>query len=226
LSDVDEHLRRAYERLLNPAEKVRLSRYVVDHAREQHVVARALLRTALSRYVDVRPDEWEFGSNSHGKPYIIAPDIGYPLTFNISHTSGVVACAIGSEREVGIDVEYIDGKHDYADLAHLVLAESELIRLNCLPPSERRERFYVSWTLKEAYLKAVGTGLSIPLYELNFDPEQRPVRLRCGSGTPGDLTQWHFETLMPTAEHALALAVAASPDQQTQVNVHWTIPSA
>jgi 4'-phosphopantetheinyl transferase len=218
-------MRRAYERLFNPAEKVRLSRYVVGHAREQHIVAWALLRTALSRYADVRPDAWEFGTNSHGKPHIIAPYIGCPLKFNISHTCGVVACAISCEREVGIDVERIDGKHDYAELAHLVLADAELIRLNRSPPSERRERFYVLWTLKEAYLKAVGTGLSIPLYELNFDLERRPVRLKYGSSAPGDLTQWHFETSMPTAEHALALAVAASPDQQTQVNLHWTIPS-
>jgi 4'-phosphopantetheinyl transferase len=226
LSDVDEHMRRAYERLLNPVEKTRLSRYVVEHAKEQYVVARALLRTALSRYADVLPDAWEFGSNSHGKPHIIAPDIAPSLKFNISHTSGVIACAINCGREVGIDVEYIDGKHDYEDLVHLVLAEAEMIRLNRLPPPERRERFYVLWTLKEAYLKAMGTGLSIPLFELNFNPEQKPVCMKYESSVSGDITQWHFETFMPTAKHALALAVSASPDRQMQVKLHWTIPSA
>jgi hypothetical protein len=72
----------------------------------------------------------------------------------------------------------------------------------------------------------MGTGLSIPLFELNFNPEQKPVCMKYESSVSGDITQWHFETFMPTAKHALALAVSASPDRQMQVKLHWTIPSA
>lgn len=226
LSDVDEHMQRAYERLLNPAEKAILSRYVASHAREQYVVARALLRSALSKYADVSPDAWDFGRNFYGKPHIVAPDTGHLLKFNISHTNGVVACAINRGQELGIDVEYIDGKHDYAELTHLVLAEAELATLNRLPLCERRERFYVLWTLKEAYLKAIGIGLSIPLTSLEFDTAQRPICVKPTSGAPANFNQWHFESIMPAAKHVMALAIAIPPELPVQVNMHWSVPLA
>lgn len=226
LSDIDDDMRRAYKGLLSDAEKARLSRFLVDHASDQFLVARALLRTVLSNHADVPRHAWNFGVNAYGKPHIIATEIRCPLKFNLSHTNGVVACAVSHGHDVGIDIEYIRHDLNYQKLAHYVFAQTEISGLNRLPLSAQRQRFYTLWTLKEAYVKAVGAGLSVPLDEFWFDLDRQPLRIQFASNSIETSTYWHFESLNPTPEHALALAIAAHPDRPVCVNVHWTIPGA
>lgn len=224
LSDVDGGLLRAYEGWLDPEERTRLSRFLVDHARVQFLVARALLRTVLSTYADVPPHAWSFGANAHGKPHIAAPAIRHALKFNLSHTDGIVACAVSQGHELGIDVEYIGRELDFLELAGHVFAPAEIEGLEALPPSMRRQRFYTLWTLKEACVKAVGTGLSDPLGEFWFDPECRPLRIQYTSTMSTPAAHWHFDSWQPTPEHVMALAVAAPSGEPVPVTVHWVIP--
>jgi 4'-phosphopantetheinyl transferase len=229
LADVDSGMLRAYESLLDQEERVRLSRFLVDHARIQFLVARALLRTALSACANVPRQAWSFGTNAHGKPHIAAPAIGLPLNFNLSHTDGLVACAVSrgyAARMLGIDVEHTGRELDFLALAGDVFAPAEFEALERLPPSMRRGRFYTLWTLKEAYVKAVGEGLSMPLDGFWFDPGRRPVRIHCAPGISTLAAHWHVESWQPTPEHILALAVATPSDRPVPVAVHWTVPDA
>lgn len=226
LADIDDGMRRAYEDLLDTSEKSRLSRFIASHARDQYLIARALLRTALSCHADVPRKAWRFGSNAHGKPHIIAPDIRVPLRFNLSHTQDAIACAVSHGLELGVDIEYVPYDQDFLEVVPMVLAPAEAAELNLLRPPARRRRFYTLWTLKEAYLKAVGTGLSVPLDTLQFHPDCRPLRIEFTSNSAEEPAHWHFESLFPTPEHALALAVAADPGRPVCVTMHWTVPAA
>jgi len=190
--------------LLDRHEQERAGRFVFDRDRAMFVAAHALLRTALSRYADVAPHAWRFETNRFGKPSI-DPVLGYArLDFNLAHTSGLVACAI-SRSAVGIDVEALDRRVDAIEIAGRFFTSGEVAWLSAGPDDQRDLRFLELWTLKEAYLKAVGVGLSHSLNTfgftvddggaIHFDPPE------------GDIGRWHFELHSPTDRHRLAVAI-------------------
>ena len=103
---IDADQLRAYETLMDAKERDRWQRFRVPKSRLIHLVARALLRTTLSRYADVEPTRWRFETNEYGRPYIATPEIGRDLRFNLSHTDGLVVLAIAEGCEIGIDIEF------------------------------------------------------------------------------------------------------------------------
>ena len=158
----------ALARELSPDERERAARFVLEPARRSFVVTRALLRRSLSRYADVPPEAWRFARGPHGKPHLDAAQAALGLCFNVSHTAGLGVCAIASS-EVGVDVQ--DTTRPPARLSERYLTPEERTRLLALPESERAARFYVYWTLKEAYVKARGLGLFLPLTQVGFELE-------------------------------------------------------
>ena len=197
-----------YRALLSKDEEERMARLVFERDRRRFLLTRALVRTMLSRYASVAPEAWSFVTNVHGRPEILHRPAGVPdLRFNISHTEGLIACAVTIGREVGVDVEHIGRRLTY-DVAGRFFAPSEVNDLEALPAEEQPRVFFDYWTLKEAYIKARGFGLALPLGDFAFklSPPSAPV-ITIEPSLEDDAATWQFYQDWPTPQHRLGLAV-------------------
>lgn len=206
LDGVSEAERTACARWLTPDERRRSERLLRPEARLQHIVGRALLRTTLSRYADVPPGDWRFRADAFGKPQIDQPALSRDLRFNLSHTDGLVTLAVTEGLEVGVDVENIGRNLDAIGLARTAFAPEEVATVERAPLHERQQRFFALWTLKEAYSKARGLGLSLPFDTFSFDLDDRTGTIRFTPPDGDDPERWSFQLISPTPHHTLALA--------------------
>lgn len=198
----------AYRALLSTEEHERMARLVFERDRRRFLLTRALVRTMLSRYAGVAPAEWAFIANVHGRPEIVDRPSGVPdLRFNLSHTDGLIACAVTIGREVGVDVEHIQRRLTH-DVAGRFFAPSEVNTLKTLPEDEQARAFFDYWTLKEAYIKARGFGLALPLADFAFTlAPPAPPQIAFEPALEDDPDTWQFAQDWPTPVHRLALAV-------------------
>ena len=212
--------------LLTPDEATRHARFIrtIDH--RAFVVARALVRMTLSAYAPIRPRDWRFDTNQHGCPSVIAAQAGTPrLAFNLSHTDGLVALAVTRGRLVGVDVERVD-RVVRDDIAGRFFAPSEVRDLRALPAAAQPRAFFEYWTLKEAYIKARGMGLAIPLADFAFTlAPPAPPTIRFVEGFDDQSERWQFRQAWPTEVHRLALAVSSDRADLT-VTLTATAPEA
>jgi 4'-phosphopantetheinyl transferase len=200
--------RDAYLALMTAEERERMARLIFERDRRRFLLTRALVRTMLSRYTHVKPAEWRFVENVHGRPAIHDRPSGVPdLRFNISHTDGLIACAVTIGREVGVDVEHV-GRRVTHDVAGRFFAPKEVEDLAKLPEDEQRRVFFDYWTLKEAYIKARGFGLALPLADFAFPlAPPAPPRVSFEPSLDDDPETWQFMQDWPTPQHRLGLAV-------------------
>ena len=223
----DAHqLRERYLTLLSADEHARMARLVFERDRRRFLLTRALVRTMLSRYAAVAPQDWTFMANVHGRPELLDRPDGVPdLRFNISHTEGLIACAVTIGREVGVDVEHV-GRRLTRDVPARFFAPREVADLNAVPEPERDRMFFDYWTLKEAYIKARGFGLALPLADFAFRlaPPASPV-ISFEPALPDDPATWQFAQDWPTPVHRLGLAVRRSgPD--LAIRIRRVVPQA
>jgi len=159
--------------LLNPEEATQQKRYHFERHRHQYLITRAVIRTLLSRYDPRRaPADWRFVKNDYGRPQVVAEQNADDLRFNLSHTDGLIACALTRGREVGVDCEDILRGGDLVAIADRYFSPSEVSDLHKVTPERQDFRFFDYWTLKESYIKARGMGLSIPLDQFSFHIEE------------------------------------------------------
>jgi 4'-phosphopantetheinyl transferase len=192
----------ALEPILSAAERERAARFVFARDRRDYVAAHALLRRSLSRYGRVSPEAWQFMAAADGKPMIAAGQQTGSLTFSLSHTRGLVACAVAVSAEIGLDVEAVNDSQDRGLVAQH-FARSERRLLATVPPAQRAARFTELWTLKESYLKAVGLGLRHPLDAFAFSFEADRIGFEGPNGAEGT---WYFALAEPTPAFRLAVA--------------------
>lgn len=214
LTDSPEAMERReqYLPLLSPDEHERMGRLVFERDRHRFLLTRALVRTMLSRYARVEPADWQFIANIHGRPEILDRPDGVPdLRFNISHTDGLIACAVTIGREVGVDVEHV-GRRLTRDVATRFFAPSEVAHLQSLPDEQHERLFFDYWTLKEAYIKARGFGLALPLGDFAFQLSTGAPTIRIEPSLNDDPATWQFMQDWPTPTHRLGLAVRRSGD--------------
>lgn len=187
---------------LSPEERERHGRFHFERDRHAYLFAHGLLRRVLSRYECVPEASWRFEGSRYGKPFVASPRS--PLYFSLTHTAGMVACAISLHPEIAVDAERVDRRCEFLSLATRYFATAEVRSLETAPPDLLAERFFTFWTLKEAYVKALGMGLSLPLQDFE-------VRLENG-GAAGIANQsdWHLRTFRPTPEHILSVAARKS----------------
>lgn len=191
--------------VLSPAERDRMRRFHFRQDQDAYRAAHGLARIALSsRETAVPPHAWEFEETSHGRPEILAGR-GFPrLRFNLSHTRSVVACIVTRDLDCGVDVESMHRCFDLHDLVQAVLAPTELAPIAAASDTERPMLFCRYWTLKEAYAKALGLGMSLAFDRIPFELFEGSARLHDQSD------EWHFEQWSPTPTHTLATAVRAT----------------
>jgi len=146
---------------LTPDEQQRANRLIQPLHQQRFISARATLRQLLSHYLALPAQDIRFGYNEHKKPYLLFPS-NSRLTFNLAHSHDRAVYAFGLDHALGIDIEKMT-ETDHHALAQRYFSTQEKNELNALPQAEKKEGFYRLWTRKEALLKAVGKGLSIPL---------------------------------------------------------------
>jgi 4'-phosphopantetheinyl transferase len=199
----DAEVERAFE-LLSLDERARFDRFVIRRDRRDFAAAHALLRSALATHSGLLPSSLIFLNDCRGKPFLASGQPKYE--FNIAHTTGLVACALTKTGNVGIDVESVDRVVNSEEIALRYFSEREVLALRECKGVEHRTRFIELWTLKEAYLKAIGTGLSDRLNDFSFELiGSSGLRFNSLSGTGH--ANWHFALFAPSEGHRMAVAI-------------------
>jgi 4'-phosphopantetheinyl transferase len=213
-----------YTSWLDDQEHMRYQQFCWPRHRHEYLVAHALLRSCLSRYGDRPPWAWRFSTNAYGRPEIQVEQGAPPLRFNLTHTEDLVACAVTRSADIGVDAERTTRKGDLATIATSSLTSYELAMLGRLEGQAWRDRFFDLWTLKEAYVKARGLGLSLPLQQFAFrlEPDELEQIKFDSDSEANPPKDWRFGLMSPTSNHRLALAVRCS--KLLRVQVAWTIP--
>lgn len=230
------------EALLTDDERDRHRRFVFAKDRNQYVIARALVRTTLSRYAPVAPEAWRFSRNRWGKPAIepvatlraagaAGPSRPWDepwarLSFNLSHARGLVALAVAADLgELGVDVEDTTRHGATVDIADRFFSATEAAALRALPATEQTGRFFTYWTLKESYIKARGMGLAIPLDQFSFHLDDE-VRISFGEAIQDTPGAWQFELVAASARHLMAVGLRKRGDaRHTLAAAAWAPPA-
>lgn len=221
----DETLLSEYARMMSAGERARHQRFHFEKDRHQFLVSRALVRTMLSRYTRIRPADLRFSKNQYGRPEIMADGNLPPVRFNLSHTDGLVVCAVVRKDDIGVDVEDMNRKGATVKIANRFFSPREVRDLNKLPEPGRRARFFDYWTLKEAYIKARGMGLSIPLDQFSFHVSENDRILVSFDPRLNDSpAQWRFWTFRPTDRHKSALAVCQGQTAARSLSIKKAVP--
>lgn len=248
-----------YQRLLDETETREWRRYRVEKKRSEHVISKAMVRTVLSHYAPIPPEAWKFVRSPTGKPgidwnylklrFAALSSEAIRLEFNLSHTEGMILCAVTGGAAVGVDVEDTARSADFLPLARRFFAPAEIALLENLPPEQLPSAFYRLWTLKEAYLKAQGVGLTTALDAFSFHwPSSSLLELPSftlssfqtvcleegGQNAPrlvvfspaasGDPDHWEFREFLLEGRFQAALAVARPPQNPLRLTLRKAIP--
>ena len=194
--------------ILNVQERERADRFMVQAARSSFIVARAILRQLLARYLTVKAQEVIFRQNSYGKLYVDAT----PLQFNLSHSHGLAVFIFALETPVGIDVEFIRDDYNFEEIAQKFFSPIEAAQLFALPEEQRPQAFFNCWSRKEAFIKALGTGMFSSLdkfaVEVFYNKEGVVKLLQVENDL--DQKSWRLEAFDPMTKYAGAFAVKRS----------------
>ena len=180
-----------WDDILSVDERVRATRFHFSRGRQYFTATRALLRTILGGYLDSDPQALRFQYSEKEKPSLTAPQSGNPVEFNVSHSGDVALLAFARGRDIGVDVERLRENFDHEAIARRFFSEQEQRQLAALAPADRYHGFFRCWTRKEAYIKAQGTGLSLPLRQ--FDVSLIPGDLNALLATrpeSSEASQW------------------------------------
>jgi 4'-phosphopantetheinyl transferase len=207
---VPAHLLSQLTGTLSPDERTRAERFVFPRDRSRFAAGRGILRDILGRYLDGEPRTVGFRYGPRGKPSLDVPPGSARLHFNLAHSGGLAVCALSTDGEVGVDLEAFRPLDDASAMARLVFTAAEQAELSSCPPGQRAALFLNGWTRKEAFVKAVGDGLSRTLtgieVGLTAGPpgEARPVG---GPAlTPAERRHWRVRRLIPASGFVAAVA--------------------
>ena len=196
--------------LLSADENARASRFHFERDRQHFIVARGCLRMLISRYLEVFPAEIQFSYAVNGKPQLRtsnAQTVGFH--FNLAHSGGIELYAFTRVGEVGVDVELIRPEFTGDDIARRFFSPTEVACLNELPVESRPEAFFNCWTRKEAFIKAIGIGLSLPLneFDVTLSPAV-PAELLRTRWDESEAARWSLKAIDVGSDYAAAVAVA------------------
>ncbi len=193
---------------LSADEHLRAERFYFDLDRARFIVGRGLLRAILSRYLGMAANQLQFCYSSRGKPDLTKTSGGDRLRFNLSHSQGLVLYAVSWDRSIGIDLEHIRPIADIEQIVKSFFSDYEKTVFEHLPPHQKQVAFFNCWTRKEAFIKAVGEGLALPLdsFDVSLAPGE-PARLLRIKSERAISKRWTLQDLTPAPNYAAALAV-------------------
>jgi len=196
------------QELLSSDENARAADFRFERDRHRFVAARAFLRTILSLYLDCCPTELDFKYTEYGKPSLVNSQINSNLTFNMAHSGELALYAIALERAIGVDIEQIRQEFAQEEIARRFFSVGEASRLLSLPASDRLKAFFDCWTRKEAFIKAKGLGLSLPLdqFDVSLSPEEPPLLLET-RWDPKERWRWSLKDIDVGPSSSAAVAI-------------------
>src|ERR1044072_9535450 len=202
LDQPDDKLDR-FRRTLEPDELDRASRFHFEKHRRHFIVARGILRAVIGRYLEMQPESLRFSYGAYGKPALASKHV---LRFNLSHSHEVALLAIALDAELGVDVEHIREDFVSEEIARRFFSRAEVDVFNALPKEEQVAAFFRCWTRKEAYIKAIGKGLSQALdaFDVTLAPGAQAELLRAEED---DASRWLLRDVDVGEGYAGALAV-------------------
>ncbi len=188
----------------------RAHRFRFDKHRRQYVVGRGALRNLVAAYTRTRPEAVRFRYGDRGKPYLADP--AGDLEINLSNSDEMALVGFVRGREIGVDIEFLKPMPDCEQISERFFSESERAVLRTQPADRKEETFFNCWTRKEAYLKAVGTGLAAPLdsFDVTLAPGEAP-RMLTLEGDAERAARWYFEHFRPADHYIGALAIVGNP---------------
>ena len=193
-------------------ERERAGRFHFDRDRHQYIAGRGILREILGQYLNEKPGSLRFSYTYYGKPSLKGDPA--EICFNLSHAAGVGLFAFGIRREVGVDIEKILPDIEYRQIASRFSSKNESAALLALPENQQRQAFFLCWTRKEAYIKGIGEGLSLPLHSFDVSlAPGRPAVLIAVRGDEQEAGRWNLKALQPGPDFEAAL-VAEGTDWQ------------
>ena len=186
----------------------RADRFSIQEDKIRFIAAHGCLRDILARYHYWEPGQLNFSTNDYGKPTLSTDSSERRMDFNLSHSNDFALVAVTSERKVGVDLERIRQGISAQVIARQYFSPSEFSELMALPSEQREIGFFNCWTRKEAYIKAQGLGLSLPLesFDVSLGPNE-PVILRATRPDPQEAARWTLLGLEVSPDYAAALAV-------------------
>jgi 4'-phosphopantetheinyl transferase len=186
-----------------------------------YIASRAITRLIISRYTNLEPAEIVFYYNYFGKPFVLTNNFG----FNISHSKDFVICAVSGSKMVGIDIEFIKDGFNSLEIAERFFSKAEIDELKSVPFNLRNEAFFNCWTRKEAFIKARGIGLSLPLdsFDVSLMPGKPARILSIRNNDEGSQNYWHFQNLNVAKGYASALVLPYEPHAVRYWDWNYTI---
>jgi 4'-phosphopantetheinyl transferase len=187
---LDGHVAARWMAALPDAERTRFERFKHERSAHEFLAGRLLVRQWLAALTGYLPNDWQFVDGFRGRPEIAAPSTS--LRFNLAHSGGVVACIVTDGRDAGVDVEDLGRRPVESDLWHRYCAPSEVADIEAQPEDEQHHRFLTYWTLKEAYLKAIGLGIGVHLADIAFHVGAGAPTIHFHDSLAGTSTDWAF----------------------------------
>jgi 4'-phosphopantetheinyl transferase len=200
--------------VLSAEELERATRFHFEIDRKRFIVSHGTLRMILGQYIGLPPEEIIFGHGDRGKPNLDPVPQNEGVRFNLSHSGDIVLIAVGRHREIGVDVEKIRPEIELERLAQRFFSPGEVESLSSLDTEHRLAAFFRCWTRKEAYIKALGGGLSIPLdqFEVTLEPDTPPA-LSANREDPDEVARWSLYNIELGEDYLAALAVEGRPEK-------------
>jgi len=192
------------ESTLSADETERASRFQFDKDKHRFLVARGSLRDVLSRYLGCQPNQPIFSISKYGKPALD----NYKMEFNVSHSGDFALIAVAQDRRVGVDIEKVRQGISSFVIAKQYFSKAEVDELQSLPLEQRETAFFACWSRKEAYIKAHGLGLSLPLesFDVSLAPNE-PAIIRATRPDEKEATRWTLMSFEVNADYGSAVAV-------------------
>jgi 4'-phosphopantetheinyl transferase len=222
----DESLLASYRELLTAEERAREQAFYFARDRRRYLVTRAMVRTVLSRYASIDPKAWLFSANRYGRPEVA--NVEYEarrLSFNISHTHSLIVLGVTERLSLGIDVENIMAREVSIDIADHFFSPNEVREIAMVPACHQQYRFFEYWTFKEAYIKARGMGLSLPLDKFGFYyPREDAVCLAIEPELGDNPSRWRFWQFRPRRQYLVAICAERVDAQSFNLAVRKIVP--
>ena len=207
-TDPGERQIREYKALLSPAELARMEKFRVEFKYREYIVTRGLLRRVMTKMTGLDVTGIDFDYGEHGKPsFPVCAESG-SAAFNVSHSHGLALVALTLGGRLGVDLERIRPKAEWRSLAEHYFSAAEIQALNGYPGESGLKAFFTCWTRKEAFVKALGAGVSYGLkeFDVSIDPDEADAALTIRSEDE-DAARWLIKKLPVPASHVAALAL-------------------